>query len=87
MSKHRRPGRPSEIGGGARYMQVILDKARLEELCEIYPNKSTSQMLRDLVEDELERKNSEGSDNPIRVRYDDPPANPINLLLYMDIFD
>jgi hypothetical protein len=75
MRKLRRVGRPQEIEGIAVAKQVILDKGRLDELLEIYPDKSMSLIIRDLMDEELERvnqqKNERRSENPIKVSYED----------------
>jgi hypothetical protein len=65
------PGRKPKTEGMIKAVKpVIFDKSRLDELLELYPKKSMSEIIRDLVEKELERKNQIGPRNPIKVSYE-----------------
>ncbi len=66
-----KPGREKQIGEAVN-KQVVLDKGRLNDILALYPNKSMSQILRDLIEQELERteKKDMGLVNPINVSYE-----------------
>ena len=70
----RKPGRFVSITGGAVNKQVVLDRDRLDELLESYPNKSMSEIIRELIEERLEKikneKNVMGLPNPINISYD-----------------
>ena len=70
----RKPGRSVSITGGAVNKQVVLDRDRLDELLESYPNKSMSEIIRELIEERLEKikneKNVMGLPNPINISYD-----------------
>lgn len=69
----RKPGRTTSITGGAVNKQVVLDRDRLDELLESYPNKSMSEIIRELIEERLERikneKNVMGLPNPTNIPY------------------
>lgn len=78
-----KPGREKQIGEAVN-KQVVLDKGRLNDILALYPNKSMSQILRDLIEQELERteKKDMGLVNPIKVSYE-APNKVMSLLHYL----
>lgn len=77
------PGRKPKTEGMIKAVKpVIFDKSRLDELLELYPKKSMSEIIRDLIEKELERKNQIGPRNPIKVSYE-APNKVMSLLHYL----
>lgn len=70
QATHKHAGRPTEIRGATCIQTINFNADRFQELLTYYPKASASQIMRDLVEKELEwlaKKNPDGSDRTLPI--------------------